>query len=601
MTKNKVIIPLVFAALPLIYFGYINFNLPFMTDDELFFLVRPPYAQLQDIVAHGRVSHFFGTVISQLLNFRAPTPLELIPRFFSMVALFVSLIIYLRHIGLSLILSALLGGLILMAHQVDWQNNGFVAFFGGYNVYLALFLIAIVLHEKQNKKRYINFFVYLLLLLSYSSEVFVGLSFIYLLSYFLIYKKKIQEIIFSPFFAAIASYILLYVTVFLASGSLEPGTPSPSGSMRFYLSGSVDSFAFYQIIQGTLMYVANSLPYFVDLHYNQTTTTIVGVLIVSIAGFVAYKIFVHFIQSGSQQAKYRQLLLHSIIWISLLVLPQFLISLQPMKLNWLLSGASNRYVFALYSWIAICLLAIVFMAANKTNKKLVSMSIFLLFLFASFSAYSNIKYITPYREFLDKWQKIDIRFKESSQKQSAKIPAELMMSTGPAPFGIPFIRDYGKFLYDTEVLICTSSNYYDFGTPLDEVVTLKGFSITPEANGRWTDQKVATVQFPQKLYSHQFIKIILSDLFGENRNLPTLFKIGSNSQKITIGAKQEVMIEILEDIENPILEINIPHPISPFELGVSGDNRKLGIKIKSIQAGTLKEGIIQLEAIEFCK
>ena len=123
---------------------------------------------------------------------------------------------------------------------------------------------------------------------------------------------------------------------------------------------------------------------------------------------------------------------------------------------------------------------------------------------------------------------------------------------------------------------------YDFSQEnISGLKRLVNFSV-PESGGRWTDGTPATVVFSKNLPDEFILEINIRETFGDagkNINL----QIGSIARVLIPsknGDPEKIKINNC-DCQNQI-SIMINSLVSPFELGISDDKRKLGIFIKSI-------------------
>lgn len=71
--------------------------------------------------------------------------------------------------------------------------------------------------------------------------------------------------------------------------------------------------------------------------------------------------------------------------------------------------------------------------------------------------------------------------------------------------------------------------------------------------------------------------------FGPNGDKDTIIKIEKIKKKIKITNDVKVYDIVIDTSgTSNMIEIIPPNPLSPLSLGVSGDSRKLGIKVKNI-------------------
>jgi len=142
-----------------------------------------------------------------------------------------------------------------------------------------------------------------------------------------------------------------------------------------------------------------------------------------------------------------------------------------------------------------------------------------------------------------------------------------------------------------ELSTCRSS--YDFSINGNvSPVLLDGFS-SPEAFGRWTDGQYASFEcvYPagleKKLHS---IRLSFATSFspGDIMQSAKVTVNGSHATEFVIGSRPKEILLSLQDSsvksgDNVKIEFEIPGAVSPKQLGLSEDVRKLGLGLKNIQ------------------
>lgn len=118
--------------------------------------------------------------------------------------------------------------------------------------------------------------------------------------------------------------------------------------------------------------------------------------------------------------------------------------------------------------------------------------------------------------------------------------------------------------------------------PDPQLVTgLEGLSHA-EPWGRWSDAKRVRIHFAQPLPRRTGI-ILSAKAYEVNTTLPFTVRIGGDSKQFRLGwAEQHIGLHLDTDGSARTLEIEVPQPVSPEELGHPGDPRKLGIGISQI-------------------
>jgi len=72
--------------------------------------------------------------------------------------------------------------------------------------------------------------------------------------------------------------------------------------------------------------------------------------------------------------------------------------------------------------------------------------------------------------------------------------------------------------------------------------------------------------------------------FGPNAGTPIVVRVGDTVRTLTLSGTMEerrVTVQLHSDAERK-LEIIPPHPVSPSELGMSDDRRKLGVALERV-------------------
>jgi hypothetical protein len=228
--------------------------------DELAFMGKMQ-GGIESRLIYGRPSHVIGYGINNFIGFAIPDFVGLTKRLITMLVLFSSIVATLIHFEIPRLRAVGLASFAVMAHQVDWQHNGLVAFFGGYNLFLGFFLWALILNERAQVTARIYILVFLLIFLSFTSELFVILTLIY------IAIKALQVKNSSPFYKGpIASATFVYLFLFIILRAIyEDPTRIGGVSSLTYAMGSVSKFSPTDIVAGTLISFINSVPYFSSL------------------------------------------------------------------------------------------------------------------------------------------------------------------------------------------------------------------------------------------------------------------------------------------------------------------------------------------------
>ncbi|MDP3559385.1 MAG: hypothetical protein Q8R79_03415 [Legionellaceae bacterium] len=118
--------------------------------------------------------------------------------------------------------------------------------------------------------------------------------------------------------------------------------------------------------------------------------------------------------------------------------------------------------------------------------------------------------------------------------------------------------------------------------------SIKGLSV-PEKWGTWSIEKTVSIQFNHPLPNKFKIQLV-AHAFGPNIDKPFYVQVGNDIHPFHLTAANSTLSFKIDNLENAnTININIPEPTSPQELGLSNeDDRKLGIglvqlKIQAIQ------------------
>ncbi len=127
---------------------------------------------------------------------------------------------------------------------------------------------------------------------------------------------------------------------------------------------------------------------------------------------------------------------------------------------------------------------------------------------------------------------------------------------------------------------------YDFsagpGGILERTTGLSGV----EPWGRWSDQKIVTLQFAKALPRH-FKLVLLAEAYGPNAGEDVVVRVGSQSRVVKVQkAKTNVEAEFDTDGQQNSITFEIPKPASPRSLGMGQDERTLGIGFSKLRIDT---------------
>ena len=108
------------------------------------------------------------------------------------------------------------------------------------------------------------------------------------------------------------------------------------------------------------------------------------------------------------------------------------------------------------------------------------------------------------------------------------------------------------------------------------ISSMQGLSFA-EAWGRWSSGDVVTLEFVSPL-PEKFTIHLVACAIGPNVGKEFVVYVGDSAKSFTLSASRE---ERVLEFDNPkrskTVKISIPSPISHRELGLNGDNRRVGI------------------------
>lgn len=590
----------------LLYLIALNFQLPFLTVDELSSILSTRHERVTSILSSGRYSQLLSIPIVEVLSFYNPNKYGLFPRFASMLLLFAALISLARRLSFSLYASTLLAAFIPMAHEVDWQHNGFVAFFGSYNVFLAFFIFAMILDERVSRNILISVLIFIFLMFSYSSELFIGLSLIYLVLQRIISGKG-EGFARSPFFWSIVFYVAGFLLLRLVSNH------ESTAGMAGYLYGAVGTAGIADIVKGALLYFINSLPFYHKLSLSAPVSVILASIILIIASVALFISLFRLSRSsevdGSDNAvaEKRKILLSCIIFI-FAVSPNILIAIQPMKLNWILSGASARYAFSFYTWIGFAILVAYFVKRSMSakNARIANALSMLMIIFSiglvCYSAGRNIKFAKKYRDSRKSWQQLNKLLSQNKSKEVVVSPAYLKHPYITA-VSAEYLKAYAKRFYGVQLRVCLNNSEIKLSDGgLEKFIRFDGFSVV-EPGGRWTVGSVASLKFVDDIRKINFIELEITQIFADNLNVPLVVTNGGKVNEFILSGAGTHRFKLANEINGQLqLQFLIPKPTSPLAIGISADDRELGVMLRSIKLGFKNStGQEDISIMEFCQ
>lgn len=559
-------VALIFPITALIYLGIVNFSLPFMVLDEIRSLSQSAADGYRLILLYGRSSTLISHLINQVIGFNSIVYVNLIPRYFAMVTVLIGISTAFNMIGYSWKVSAILASLAIMTHQVDWQHNGLVAFFAGYSLYLGVYLISLFLALRGKENIYSKLTIIFLLVLSYSSELFVLASFGYLCVE-AISKNKFPDLK-NSFVVSIIIYLLIFVYVRGQSANEHVK------HMDSYILGAYSKFSVKEIFLSIMVYTAGIIP-----HVQMKSRDSIAIAL-SIFLFVGL-LFIYAIKKLNEiEYAKLQLMLFAVI---ILLLPPILMSLQPLKVEWAIHDMSNRYAFSMYGWFGVLLLIGSAINFSKNQKVLsLNLNIFVIFLIflVLYSVPRNLDFVKSYKNSFLKWKELNVQ--ANNGQGDLLIDRDLLNHPYIVPYDRKLYSEYIRAVYSRRLLVCDAAGFNLAKANKDfEKIRLSNF-YEAESDGRWTAGKASRIKFIGKYPAGSSIFLEISDVYGENGKKPLTFSVGEDIYDHQIRPNSIIQITLTKDISNPLLNINLLSDYSPASLGTSKDLRAIGIKINRV-------------------
>ena len=562
------------------YLFRLNLYFPFLTMDEQNAILAPGFSErIQNVLESGRLSHLLAWYPFKFLSFQSLTTVDLLPRFASIISLYLVLCIYLQGIYKSWLYAIGISSIIICGHAVDWQHDGMFAFFGAYNVFITAFLLALHLTRESKTVGVLHYpLVVLLLLISFSSEFFLGLATLFfVLFYFVDKRRDLKSICFA---IAISCYLLLFI-IFRLLGAEQVAFEAKSAGMERYLYGNItEGTSFYDMGKGALLYVYYSIPTPVDAFESRSLLGY-GLAIVICFSIIS-DLHKNTIQSVGRGRSWEILLLSA----CLIFVPSTLLSLQPPKLAWILSGDSNRYAFSYYAWIGFMIL-LSYAMKNEIRRTGVLTIVISLALSSTVlsSMLKSQSFASRYETTRNNWLEINRDLSASrGRKHYVGHDQILGLQNWITPINFEYLSKYAEKYYQVTLKVKLSKDPEKIGATLPSFLTkIEGLSGYEQGlEGRWSDGDQLTLVFRDALPTEFTLILAINDLFGPNLNQPIGIEVGDWSGTFPGEVNENIELEILNLKITNTVKINIPHPTTPMSYIGGHDNRLLGIRLKKI-------------------
>jgi hypothetical protein len=577
----------------LIYLAYINYSFAYVNIDEFSVISGNVKDSIDAVRLHSRVSHLFSIVPNYILMFADPGLIDLIPRLLSMIGISVSIF----YIANSLKINKAYSGIIIFSsvvlHQIDSYHNGLIAFFGGYNLFYFIYFIVLIkaLSSSQIQNTLNIIILTLLLLISYSSEIFVIASILVAIYFFISRRDKIYNV----YFISLLIYFLTFF--FFKINAVEENIDN----IKEYLVGNVGSRSIKEMMTVATLYLFNSIPYVTNLKLNLQTQFFALVIIFMVVVYAAYILFkknTAFINNNAFQI--------FIVMCIVGIVPQLLMAFQPNKTSWALEHGISRYAFSLYTWILY--VVSIFIVINKLVdnlsgkiKLIVNNALILgILIFSSGLVESNLLFIINYKDAKNNWKLIANTAQSVQEGELVKIDNKLLFNPGPLPINAPGIKKFISRNFQKQSVVCWGIGGFDFSKnlpPEQSVLSISGFSVS-EKHGRWTNDNSATILLNGNFIQGDIVNLEVSDLYGENRNNPSLIKM--NAQEKVVSSAGALHFAVDDSYDKLRIEV-IPYKPKDLDLASPmADQRRLGLMVKEVSVIRVINGAT-LHLTEFCQ
>ena len=569
---------LLMLSATIFYIFRLNLFFPFLTMDEQNALLTPEFSNiLKTVIENGRLSHLLGWFPFKILSFQNVATLDLMPRFLSVMSLYFVLCLYLQGIYRSWVYAIAIASVIICGHTVDWQHDGMFAFFGGYNVFAAAFLLALHLSRQEKTLGIVQYpLVVMLLLISFGSEFFLGLAALFFVLFYFLEKRRDLNV--HCFAIAVTCYLLLFI-VFRLIGAEQAAFEVKSAGMEHYLYGNItEGASIYDMGRGALLYVYYSIPTPAAALESRSLLGY-GLAIVIFLSIITY---LHKNTIRSVEQSWEILLLS----VCLIFVPSILLSLQPPKLAWILSGDSNRYAFSYYAWIGFMIILSYALKneIRKTGLIMIVISVALSSIVLS-SMLKSQSFASRYEPTRNNWLEINRDLSNArGEKHYVGHDQILGLQNWITPVDFDYLSKYAAKYYQVTLKVKLSKDPEKIGATLPSFLTrIEGLSGYEQGlEGRWSDGDELTLVFREALPSKFTLILGVNDLFGPNLNQPISVEVGDWSGTFPGEVNENIELGISNSKVTNIVKIKIPHPVTPMSYIGGHDNRLLGIRLKKL-------------------
>ena len=106
----------------------------------------------------------------------------------------------------------------------------------------------------------------------------------------------------------------------------------------------------------------------------------------------------------------------------------------------------------------------------------------------------------------------------------------------------------------------------------------------PEPQFRWSEERIVRLGFKEALPKPAILRF-RAHAFGLNAQFPFLVMLGDEKQLVDITQEpRDFTLKFANANAARVVEIVVPYPMSPFQLGIGKDPRHLGLGLWSFAA-----------------
>lgn len=103
--------------------------------------------------------------------------------------------------------------------------------------------------------------------------------------------------------------------------------------------------------------------------------------------------------------------------------------------------------------------------------------------------------------------------------------------------------------------------------------------------GRWSIGSQITLHFNSVLPKALYV-VLNAQAFGPNVGQNFTLRVGASQKSFVLAGIEKVFLQLQTDGTESTMTIDVPHPASPKDLGMSPDDRQLGLGLVSLEVGS---------------